>query len=57
MTYFIEQYAGMYSKTNANTLVLPLEYLNSSLARTAESKFLKTVAIFKIKEKKVAELK
>ena len=57
MTYFIEQYAGIYSKTNANTLVLPLEYLNSSLAKTAQLENLKTVAIFKIKEKKFAELK
>ena len=57
MTYFIEQYAGIYSKTNANTLVLPLEYLNSSLAKTAQLENLKTVAIFKIKEKKVARLK
>lgn len=57
MTYFIEQYAMTYSKTVSNTMALPISFLEGHLAKTAQLENLKTVAIFKIKEKKVAELK
>lgn len=57
MTYFIEQYQMTYSKTVSNTMALPISFLEGHLAKTAQLENLKTVAIFKIKEKKVARLK
>ena len=57
MTYFIEQYVASYTRNVSSTLPLPLDCLDRALSYTAKSNGLKTVAIFKIKEKKVARLK
>ena len=57
MTYFIEQYVASYTRNVSSTVPLPLDCLDRALSYTAKSNGLKTVAIFKITEKKVAELK
>ena len=51
-THFIEQYVGESTKIISSTQSLAIKFLDEALEFTAESKYLKTVAVFKIKFKK-----